>query len=280
MTTFLLVIFATACIFTNAYSATSRTKNKRQREYNDKLMQKPTININDNIYYNQYKTPECMLEICPLINELIYKDQTKLYEIEGHTTESYHETMIQNVTNAFLSEVYLGRNYPTYRENVILEVTLKDIKTYNKKFCYRSYKKLLNNAETAIHSQQVYEYHASYKNPITIEHKPQFNKNDYEFQKPLCPIIKNFKMMNDSFSSHENFVDALVQNITEVYMTIVYTPENFPNIYNPTTTLQPPTETEINHYYTVHCKHLREYSPFQMWSGVATMVTVALISIS
>lgn len=221
-----------------------------------------------------------MLEICPLINELIYKDQTKLYEIEGHTKASFHETMIHNVTDAFLSEVYNGRNYPTYRNDAILEVTLKDIQTYNTKFCYRSYKKLLHNAETKIHSQQVYEYHAFYKNPITIEHKPQFDKNDYEFQKPLCPIIQNFKMMNATFSSHENFVNALVQNITESYMMVVYTPENFPNIYNPTTTLQTPTETEINHYYTIHCQHLREYTPLHMWSGVATMVTAALVTLA
>jgi hypothetical protein len=278
MTTFFLFVFAAACIFANAYSTTSRTKTRRQREYNDKLMKKSTININDNIYYNQYKTPECMLEICPLVNDLIYKDHTKLYEIEGHTKESYHETMIQNVTHAFLSEVYNGRNYPTYRPDVTLEVTFKDIKTYNNKFCSRSYRKMLTSAETAIKSQKVYEYHASYKNPITIEHKPQFDKNDYEFQKPLCPIIQNYKMMNASFSSHDNFVNALVQNITEVYMMTVYTPENFQHLYNPSATLQPPTETEINQYYTTHCKHLREYTPFQMWSGVATMVTAALVT--
>ena len=84
--------------------------------------------------------------------------------------------------------------------------------------------------------------------------------------------------MNATFSSHENFVNALVQNITEVYMMTVYTPENFQHLYNPSATLQSPTETEINDYYTTHCQHLREYTPFQMWSGVATMVTAALVT--
>lgn len=279
ITTFLLLILATLCVCTNAVTVNSRAKSTRQREHNDKIMKKPTININDNIYYNQYNTPECMLAICPLVNELMYKEYTRLYEIEGYNQNSYHAAMIQNVTHAFLSEVYNGRNYPTYREYAILEVTFKDIQTYNKKFCYRSYKKMINSETTTTSSQKIYEYHAAKKNTITIEHKPQFNKFDYEFQKPLCPMIQNFKMMNLSYSSHENFINDLVKNITHEYMTIIYTPANFHHLYNPKVILQPPSETEINNYYTTHCKHLLEYTPFQMWSGIAGMVTVALISL-
>ena len=114
---------------------------------------------------------------------------------------------------------------------------------------------------------------------ITIQDRPYYHIKDYEFQKPLCTTIENYKRINDSFSTHEKFVNSLVNNITTEYMIQIYTPKNFKKLYQKDAILEPPSENDINQYYKEHCKHLYETDTFTYASNVVLGSTAALTTL-
>ena len=107
-----------------------------QKSHNDALMAKPTITINDRIWYNKVIPTEFQEKLCPYIQELLVFDESKYYIVLGYTLENYHEYLLKNVSDYFMTEIYTSHNYPTYRENVILEnVTMSDVYLYHKQQC-------------------------------------------------------------------------------------------------------------------------------------------------
>lgn len=107
-----------------------------QKIYNNHLMEKPTIGINDRIWYNKAIPTEFQEKLCPYIQELLVFDQSKYYVVLGHTLEKYHEYLLKNVSDFYIEEIYTLHNYPTYRENVTLEnVTMSDVYLYHKQQC-------------------------------------------------------------------------------------------------------------------------------------------------
>jgi hypothetical protein len=257
------------------------TVNRRkiaQRNYNDELMKKNTININDNIYYNKVVTTPFIESICPLVSDLVFKDETRIYEVSEMDKERFHDIMIRNVSHAFLSDVYTSKNYPTHRHDINLDITIADIYKYNKKHCKKYYVKLLPLKKEV--QQRVHEYHIEKTNVITIDQRPYYHIKDYQFQKPLCGIINNYKRMNESFSSRENFINSLVNNVTQEYMRQIYTPENFEKLYKNDAVLQTPSESDINLYYQKHCKHLHETNYYAYLStAVFGTAAVALVTV-
>jgi len=168
------------------------TREMGQRNYNDELMKKNTININDRIYYNGIVTTPFIESICPIVSDLVFKDEMRLY---ATNQVEFHNSMIRNVSNAFLTDVYTGRNYPTHRHDVLLIVTVDDIHKYNKNHCKNEYSKL------TLYKRGVSEYR-------TIVDKI---KNDEEF------IIYDYK--------------TIVNNRTQEYMLQVYNPINFDKLH-------------------------------------------------
>jgi hypothetical protein len=282
----LFMLFCLASVLSNidAKRLTNTNKKRRrrrrdlaQRKYNDELMKKPTININDRIYYNKQVTTPFLQSICPIVSELVFQDETKLYELNLLNETEFHIMALQNVSHAFLSDVYTSKNYPTHRYDVLLNITIKDIYQYDKTHCRKEYEKF-RYLKNAAH-QRVHEYRIKKTNIITIDQRPYYHIKDYDFQKPLCPIIQNYKRMNESFSTRENFVNSLVTNITSEYIIQVYTPKNFEKMYNPNAVLQSPSEEDINVYYESHCKHLHDkkiyaYLTTFVLGSAATIVSV------
>ena len=56
----------------------NRRRENPQYKYNDELMKKNTININDRIYYNKLVTTPFLEQICHMVSELVFIDETKL----------------------------------------------------------------------------------------------------------------------------------------------------------------------------------------------------------
>ena len=107
-----------------------------QKTYNDHLMAKPTIGINDRIWYNKAVPTEFQEKLCPYIQELLVFEESKYYVVLGYTLEKYHDYLVQNVSDFYMEEIYTLHNYPTYRENVTLEnVTMGDVYLYHKQQC-------------------------------------------------------------------------------------------------------------------------------------------------
>lgn len=107
-----------------------------QKTYNDHLMAKPTIGINDRIWYNKVIATKFQEKLCPYIQELLVFQESKYYVVLGYTLEKYHEYLLKNVTDFYMKEIYTLHNYPTYRENVTLEnVTMSDVYLYHKQQC-------------------------------------------------------------------------------------------------------------------------------------------------
>ena len=279
---FMLLCFASIFYYTEAKQLSTMNKQKRrnekaQREYNDKLMKKNTININDRIIYNKLLTTPFLESICPIVSELVFMDETNLYELHQVTRDEFQNAMIQNVSHVFLSDVYTSKNYPTHRHDVLLNITVADIYKYNKNHCIKEYKKFKYLKKET--QQKVHEYRIQKTNIITIDQGPYYHIKDYKFQKTLCPIIGAYKRMNETFSTRENYVNSLVNNITIEYMLQVYTRENFEKLYKNDAILQIPSEEEINIYYKEHCKHLHENNYYTYLSTIVLGSTAALISI-
>ena len=280
--TFVILYFASVFIFTDAQLLKNKMYDNRRREnpqykYNDELMKKNTININDRIYYNKLVTTPFLEQICHMVSELVFIDETKLYEINEITKEYFQKNMLQNISYAFLSDVYTSKNYPTHRHDVTLNITINDIYKYDKNHCKNEKAKLKYFKKEAL--QKVHEYHMQKTSLITIQVRPYYHITDYEFQKPLCNTIENYKRINDSFSTHENFVNSLVNNITTEYMIKIYTPKNFEKLYQKDAILEPPSENDINQYYKEHCKHLYETDTFRYASNVVLGSTAALTTL-
>jgi hypothetical protein len=278
----LLFCFTCVFIFIDAQLLKNKIRDNRrgeksQRKYNDEVMKKPTININDRIYYNKVVTTPFLEEICPMVSDLVFIDETKLYEMNEITKEDFQNNMLQNISHAFLSDVYTSKNYPTHRCDITLNITINDIYKYDKNHCKKEYAKLIYLKKEA--RQLVHEYHMQKTKFITIEHRPYYHLKDYIFQKPLCPIIGVYKRMNESFSSHEKFVNSLVNNITQEYMEKIYTPKNFGKLYQKDTIVEPLSEHDINKYYKEHCKHLYKTNTFTYVSTIVLGSTAALLSI-
>ena len=127
--------------------------------------------------------------------------------------------------------------------------------------------------------QKVHEYRIQKTNIISIDQRPYYHIKDYEFQKPLCPIIQSYKRINETFSTRENYVNSFVNNITDEYMYQVYTRENFEHLYKNNAILQIPSEDDINLYYKEHCKHLYETSFYRYLSTIVLGSSAAFISI-
>jgi hypothetical protein len=267
--------------FMNKNNNNKNFRNRRQvaqRNYNDELMKKNTININDRIYYNKVVTTPFIESICPLVSDLVFKDETGLYELGQIDKEEFRALMVQNVSHAFLSEVYTSKNYPTHRHDINLDITIEDIYKYNKNHCKKYYAHYIYQKKEA--RQRVHEYHIEKTNVITIDQRPYHHIKDYEFQKPLCGIINNYKRMNESFSSRESFINSLVSNITQEYMIQIYTLANFEKLYKNDAVLQNPSENDINLYYQEHCKHLYEANYYAyLTSAVFGTTAVALITV-
>ena len=116
----ILFCFASVFIFADAQLLKNKNHDNRKREkaqykynaqrkYNDELMKKNTININDRIYYNKLVTTPFLEQICPLVSELVFIHETKLYEMNEITQEDFQNNMLQNVSHAFLSDVYTSK---------------------------------------------------------------------------------------------------------------------------------------------------------------------------
>lgn len=279
---FMLLCFASAYHYTETKQLSNtnklnRRREKAQRKYNDKLMEKNTININDRIYYNKLVTTPFLESICPIVSELVFIDETNLYELHQLTMNEFQTSMVQNVSHAFLSDVYTSKNYPTHRHDVLLNITIADIYKYDKNHCKKEYAKFRYlKKETR---QKVHEYHIEKTNIISIDQRPYYHIKDYEFQKPLCPIIQSYKRINETFSTRENYVHSFVNNITDEYMYQVYTRENFEHLYKNNAILQIPSEDDINLYYKEHCKHLYETSYYTYLSTIVLGSTAVFISI-
>ena len=107
-----------------------------QKAHNDALMAKPTIGINDRIWYNKVVPTEFQEKLCPYIQELLVFEESKYYVVLGYTLEKYHDYLVKNVSDFYMEEIYTLHNFPTYRENVTLEnVTMGDVYTYHKQQC-------------------------------------------------------------------------------------------------------------------------------------------------
>ena len=265
----LLVLFALP-----VYGNNIRTR--RQRHYNDALMKKKSININDRIYYNKIVTTPFLASICPVVSDLLVKYRTGFYEFENYNHTEFQDVMIRNVSDAFLSEVYTDKNYPTHRHDAVLQVTVNDIDRYKNYHCKAFYNKLLPEMKTKV--QALHEYHTQQSPVITIELRPNYYTRDYHFQKQLCPTIQHYKRINESYSTRENFVTALVRNITTEYMSQIYTLMNFPAVYRNNAILQTPTEDDINLYYQNHCTYIDAPNYYGVYI-TAFFSTVAVVSI-
>ena len=282
ITVFIIICFASAFHYTEAKQLSTVNKQKRrnekaQREYNDNLMKKNTININDRIIYNKLVTTPFLESICPMVSELVFMDETNLYELQQLTVEEFQTSMIQNVSHAFLSDVYTSKNYPTHRHDVLLNITINDIYKYDKNHCKKEnikFKYLIKETK-----QKVHEYHIQKTNVITIDQRPYYHITDYKFQKPLCPIIEAYKRINETFSTRENYVNSLVNNITDEYMSQVYTKANFEKLYKNDAILKIPSENDINIYYNEHCKNLYKTNYYMYLSTIVLGSTAAVISI-
>ena len=248
-----------------------------QRHYNDELMKKNTININDRIYYNKEVNTPFLMSICPIVSELVFNDETKLYELDQITEEDFHTMMIHNISEAFLQDVYTSKNYPTHRVDVVLNITIADIYKYNTHHCRKEMTKY-HHLKKDVH-QKVHEYHILKTKLITIHERPYYHIKDYGFQKSLCPIIEKYKQINETFSTRENFINSLANNISFEFMSQVYTKENFDKMYKTDALLQLPSEEDINIYYTNHCKYLHNTYYYAYLSTIVLGSAAAIISV-
>ena len=95
----------------------------------------------------------------------------------------------------------------------------------------------------------------------------------------MCPIIEAYKRINETFSTRENYVNSLVNNITDEYMSQVYTKANFEKLYKNDAILKIPSENDINIYYNEHCKNLYKTNYYMYLSTIVLGSTAAVISI-
>ncbi len=152
-----------------------QNRNYNQKQYNDYLMAKTTININDRIWYNKVITESFHELLCPYMQELIVFEQSNYYKTLGYKSlEDYHLYMLKNISDFYINEIYNQRNYPTYRENVTLEnIIMKDVYIYYKYHC-RKYK--INNSIVNYYMKN--HNNISHKNINYYNHKNTINSRN------------------------------------------------------------------------------------------------------
>ena len=260
---FLFVTFI-ACyvINVNAGAASRIQKNQEiQKRYNHEMFQKKHITINDKIHHDKIITTNYMKQICPAIIDLRLKEITEYYIIDGLTREEYQEYIVRNISDAYMREVYVDKHIPTYRPNVELVIDISDIYTYQKNHCdyyfvnYKNNKEYFENMNK--YKQLVHEYLTSQNNMITLETKPLYNIDHYEFQTVLCPIIRELLVTNKTRLNSNKLMNKIliVQNISKEFMQKVYTEENFKGMKLNNVKLKAPSLEDIYKYEKNHCNN-------------------------
>jgi hypothetical protein len=246
----------------NAVGATYRMKQRKQiqQKCNEEIMEKKYITINDKIVCDKTITTEYMKKICPRIIELTLKDITEYYTVLGLTKEEFHEDIKKNISDAYMSEVYIDKHIPTYRHNMTLHINIHDVYTYQKNHCgyyFLSYKHNQEYEENLNrYKQMVHQHRTIQNNMITIEAKPRHNVDHYDFQTSLCPIIKELLITNKTQLNSNKLMNKIliVQNITKEYMHRVYTKENFKEMKQDNIKLKIPSIEDIYKYEKKHCR--------------------------
>jgi hypothetical protein len=259
---FLFVTFVACCaINVSAGGAAERIQKNHdlQRKYNHEMYQKKHITINDKIHHDKVITTEYMKIICPAIIDLRLKEITEYYIIDGFTREEYQEYIVRNISDAYMREVYTEKHIPTHRPNAELVIDISDIYTYQKNHCdyyfvnYKNNKEYFENMNQ--YKQLVHEYLTSQSNTITLETKPLYNIDHYEFQTVLCPIIKELLITNKTRLNSNKLMNKIliVQNISKEFMQKVYTEENFKGMKLNNVKLKAPSLEDIYKYEKIHC---------------------------
>ena len=253
-------------------------------------MKKEFITINDRIVCDkniQTVTKEYMKKICPAVIDLIFKEITEYYLVEGLTREEYQAYIVKNISDAYMKEVYTEKNVPTYHENMKLVIDINDIYTYKNNHCqyyfveYKNhidYNINLNKYKQEIHEQLI----TNEKNMITIETKPMYNTANHNFQKVLCPIIEELLVTNKTRLNSNKLMNKIliVQNISKEFMHKVYTEENFGGFKMKNTRLKAPSLEDIYRYNQNHCQKQHYQHAFEITLCVfyvSYIVTLAII---
>lgn len=249
----------------NAGGAAERIQKNHdlQRKYNHELYQKKHITINDKIHHDKVITTEYMKIICPAIIDLRLKEITEYYIVDGFTREEYQEFIVRNISDTYMREVYVDKHIPTHRPNVELVIDISDIYTYQKNHCdyyfvnYKNNKEYFENMNK--YKQLVHEYLASQNNMITLETKPLYNTDHYEFQTVLCPIIRELLITNKTRLNSNKLMNKIliVQNISKEFMQKVYTEENFKGMKLNNVKLKAPSLEDIYKYEKIHCNNVK-----------------------
>jgi hypothetical protein len=264
---FLFITFVAYCVTNvSARGATYRKKVRKEneRKCNEEIMKKDFITINDKIVCDKTirsVTKEYMKQICPAIIDLTLKEITEYYVIEGLTKEEFQDYIIRNISHAYMSKVYTDKNIPTYRPNMKLVIDINDIYTYQHNHCQQYFVDIKNHNEYKenLHKykQEVHEHFIKNDdNLITIETKPYYDVDKYDFQKVLCPTIEELLVTNKTRLNSNKLMNKIliVQNISKEFMNNVYTEKNFKGLKMTNARLKAPSLEDIYRYYENHCK--------------------------
>jgi formylmethanofuran dehydrogenase subunit E len=264
---FLFITFVAYCVTNvSARGATYRKKVRKEneRKCNEEIMKKDFITINDKIVCDKTirsVTKEYMKQICPAIIDLTLKEITEYYVIEGLTKEEFQDYIIRNISHAYMSKVYTYKNIPTYRPNMKLVIDINDIYTYQHNHCQQYFVDIKNHNEYKenLHKykQEVHEHFIKNDdNLITIETKPYYDVDKYDFQKVLCPTIEELLVTNKTRLNSNKLMNKIliVQNISKEFMNNVYTEKNFKGLKMTNARLKAPSLEDIYRYYENHCK--------------------------
>ena len=264
---FLFVTFVAYCVTNvNARGASYRKKVRKEieRKCNEEIMKKDFITINDKIVCDktiQSVTKEYMKQICPAIIDLTLKEITEYYVIEGLTKKEFQDYIVRNISDAYMTKVYTSKNVPTYRPNIKLVIDINDIYTYQHNHCqyyfvdiknYNEYKENLHKYKQELHEHFI----RNDDNLITIETKPLYDVDKYDFQKVLCPTIEELLVTNKTRLNSNKLMNKIliVQNISKEFMQNVYTEKNFKELKMKNARLKAPSLEDIYRYYENHCK--------------------------
>lgn len=281
-----LVTFLGCCLTNvSAVGAYYRMKQRKQiqEKCNEEILKKNYITINDKIVCDKVITTEYMKKICPSIIEFTLKDSTEYYTVLGLTKEQFHEHIRKNISDAYMSEVYLDKHIPTYRHNMSLHINIQDIYTYQKNHCSYYFLSYKNNQEYEEnlnkYKQMVHQRNTIQNNMITIEATPTHNVDHYEFHTSLCPIIKELLITNKTRLNSNKLMNKILimQNITKEYMHRIYTKENFKEMKKDNVKLKIPSIEDIYNYEKKHCK--KDVVFYNIVELVVTLIYICILII-
>lgn len=290
---FLFVTFVACCVTNvSARGATYRKKVRKEieRKCNEEIMKKDFITINDKIVCDktiQSVTKEYMKQICPAIIDLTLKEITEYYVIEGLTKEEFQDYIVRNISDAYMSKVYTDKNVPTYRPNIKLVIDMNDIYTYQNNHCQQYFVDIKNHNEYKenLHKykQEVHEnFIRNDDNLITIETKPYYDVDKYDFQKVLCPVIEELLVTNKTRLNSNKLMNKIliVQNISKEFMNNIYTEKNFKELRMKNARLKAPSLEDIYRYYQNHClKPVDESTTFEFAFFIVYIVNLVTFMI-